>query len=457
MAKTKTKTTFYCQSCGAQHTQWMGQCNRCHEWNTIVEELVEKSSSKTVSWQQNKASGESNLKARSIQDFSSENLVRIPSGNKELDRVLGGGIVPGSLVLLGGEPGIGKSTLLLQMALGIAHSCLYVSGEESEHQIQLRAQRIGIKNENCLLLTTTSTQEIFRQIEATRPGILIVDSIQTLHSDLLDSAPGTVSQIRQATAELIQFAKVTNTPVFLIGHITKEGQIAGPKILEHMVDVVLQFEGDRHHVYRLLRASKNRYGSTAELGIFEMYGEGLREISNPSEILLSRKDDDLSGNAVAATLEGIRPMLIEIQALVSSAVYGTPQRSTTGFDVRRLNMLLAVLEKRCGFRLGSKDVFLNITGGIRVDDPAIDLAVAVAILSSNEDIAIPPKLCFAAEVGLSGELRPVSRADQRISEAEKMGFDQIFVSAHARISSKDSAIKIIRCSKIEEVFQHLFG
>ncbi len=457
MAKTKTKTTFYCQSCGAQHTQWMGQCSRCHEWNTIVEEVVAKSASSSVSWQQSRKSDNRTVKAQSVTKIQSEDLKRISSRNNELDRVLGGGIVPGSLILLGGEPGIGKSTLLLQMALGLDKVCLYVSGEESEHQIQLRAKRIGINNKDCLLLTTTSTQEIFRQIEETRPGILIVDSIQTLHSDLLDSAPGTVSQIRQSASELIQYAKVTNTPVFLIGHITKEGQIAGPKILEHMVDVVLQFEGDRHHVYRLLRSGKNRYGSTAELGIFEMYGEGLREVTNPSEILLSRKDDDLSGNAVASTLEGIRPMLIEIQSLVSSAVYGTPQRSTTGFDVRRLNMLLAVLEKRCGFRLGSKDVFLNITGGIRVDDPAIDLAVAVAILSSSEDIPVPPKVCFAAEIGLSGELRPVSRADQRISEAEKMGFEEIYISSHAKISEQSLAIKLNRCGKIEEVFQSLFG
>jgi DNA repair protein RadA/Sms len=459
MAKKKTKTSYYCQNCGAQHDQWMGQCNRCHEWNTIVEEVVEKSSSTAVSWQQGRKSSDRKnpIKAQPVNEIKSENLTRLRSGNAELDRVLGGGIVPGSLILLGGEPGIGKSTLLLQMALGLKQKCLYISGEESEHQIQLRAKRIGIGNEDCYLLTTTSTQEIFGQIEETRPEILIVDSIQTLHSPLLESAPGTVSQIRQSAAELIQFAKVTNTPVFLIGHITKDGQIAGPKILEHMVDVVLQFEGDRHHVYRLLRASKNRYGSTAELGIFEMYGEGLREITNPSEILLSRKEEDLSGNAVAATLEGIRPMLIEIQALVSSAVYGTPQRSPTGFDTRRLNMLLAVLEKRCGFRLGSKDVFLNITGGIRVDDPAIDLAVAVAILSSNEDIAVPLKVCFAAEVGLSGELRPVSRVDQRISEAEKMGFDEIYVSTHARVSSKGLGIKLIQCAKIEEVFERLFG
>ena len=456
MAKKKTKTTFYCQNCGAQHSQWMGQCNRCHEWNTIVEEVVEKSSS-SVSWQQKPSTGKTRVEARAVNDIRSENLRRLSSQNEELDRTLGGGIVPGSLILLGGEPGIGKSTLLLQMALGLPRKCLYVSGEESEHQIQLRAKRIGIDNEECYLLTTTSTQEIFKQIEELRPEILVVDSIQTLHSPLLESAPGTVSQIRQTAAELIQFAKVTNTPVFLIGHITKDGQIAGPKILEHMVDVVLQFEGDRHHVYRLLRASKNRYGSTAELGIFEMHGEGLREISNPSEILLSRKEEDLSGNAVAATLEGIRPMLIEIQALVSSAVYGTPQRSTTGFDVRRLNMLLAVLEKRCGFRLGSKDVFLNITGGIRVDDPAIDLAVATAILSSNEDIAVPPRICFAAEVGLSGELRPVSRADQRISEAEKMGFDEFYISSHAKVSDKNLGIKLVRCAKIEEVFERLFG
>jgi DNA repair protein RadA/Sms len=335
--------------------------------------------------------------------------------------------------------------------------CLYVSGEESEQQVKLRAERVGINNEDCYLLTATKTQEIFQQITLTEPNVVIIDSVQTLHSELLDSTPGSVSQIRQCASELIQFAKETGTPLILIGHITKDGQLAGPKILEHMVDTVLQFEGDRHHIYRILRAHKNRFGSTAEIGIYEMQGSGLREIANPSDILLSKRDSDLSGNAIASTLEGIRPMLIEIQALVSSAVYGTPQRSTTGFDTRRLNMLLAVLEKRCGFRLGAKDVFLNITGGIRVDDPAIDLAVVASILSSNEDMPLLPKTCFAAEVGLSGEIRPVSRIEQRISEAEKMGMEEIFISSHNKVKSGQYAIKVTQCGKIEEVFTHLFG
>lgn len=458
MAK-KPKSSFYCQSCGAQHSKWMGQCNRCNEWNTIVEEVVDQGASSGVSW---RSSGKTTAaappsKVRSIKDFRVEKDQRTTSNNDELDRVMGGGIVAGSVSLIGGEPGIGKSTLMLQVALQIGMRCLYVSGEESEQQVQLRAQRIGIKNEDCYLLTATNTQEIFKQIELTEPQLVILDSVQTLHSQLIDSTPGSVSQIRQCAAEIIQYAKETGTPVFLIGHITKEGHIAGPKLLEHMVDTVLQFEGDRHHVYRLLRSSKNRFGSTAEIGIYEMHGEGLRQVSNPSEILLSRKDEDLSGNAVSATLEGIRPMLIEIQALVSTAVYGTPQRSTTGYDVRRLNMLLAVLEKRCGFRLGSKDVFLNITGGIRVDDPAIDLAVVAAILSSNEDIPLSARQCFAAEVGLSGEVRPVSRVDQRISEAEKLGFEEIFVSSYSKFSGKDYAIRVVQCSKVEEVFQQLFG
>jgi len=457
MAK-KAKTTFYCQSCGAQHSKWMGQCNRCGEWNTIVEEVLEKQASNSVSW---KSSGSStpngSSKVRAVTDIRVEDTQRQSLQDDELDRVLGGGLVAGSVTLIGGEPGIGKSTLMLQMALRQKVSCLYVSGEESEQQVQLRAQRIGIKNKECYLLTATNTQEIFRQVELNEPSLLVIDSIQTLNSQLIESAPGSVSQIRQCAAELIQFAKETSTPVFLIGHITKDGHIAGPKILEHMVDTVLQFEGDRHHVYRLLRASKNRFGSTAELGIYEMVGEGLREVSNPSEILISRKDDDLSGNAVAATLEGIRPMLIEIQALASTAVYGTPQRSTTGYDIKRLNMLLAVLEKRCGFRLGQKDVFLNITGGIRVDDPALDLAVIAAILSSNEDIPLGARQCFAAEVGLSGEIRPVSRVDQRISEAEKLGFEEIFVSSYSKLSGKGYGIKVVQCGKIEEVFQRLFG
>ncbi len=457
----KPKTVYLCQNCGAQHSKWMGQCPRCAAWNTIVEEVAEsrpspwKSAAVKAATSATAASGRHSAKA--LTEISADDSQRIPTLDAELDRVLGGGMVAGSVTLLGGEPGIGKSTLMLQTALQLPLKCLYVSGEESERQVQLRAQRIGIKNEECYILTATNTQEIFKQIELTEPEIVVVDSVQTLHSQLIESSPGSVSQIRQCAAELIQFAKETETPVFLIGHITKEGHIAGPKILEHMVDTVLQFEGDRHHIYRLLRAHKNRFGSTAELGIYEMLGEGLRQVANPSEILISRKDEDLSGNAVAATVEGIRPMLIEIQALVSTAVYGTPQRSTTGFDVRRLNMLLAVLEKRCGFRLASKDVFLNITGGIRVDDPAIDLAVVAAILSSSEDISLPLKTCFAAEVGLSGEIRPVARVGQRISEAEKMGFEEIYISAHNKMESGKYGIKVVQCGKMEEVFGRLFG
>lgn len=452
----KLKTVYNCQSCGSSFSKWMGQCSRCGEWNTIVEELVE-SKGQTKAWTSEAPSQASQSKVRSVKDFIPDHSERFSSDDPELDRVLGGGIVEGSVSLVGGEPGIGKSTLLLQMALGVKAKVLYVSGEESEQQVQMRARRIGIQNDRCYLLTATSTQEIFQHIKQEDPEILIVDSIQTLHSQLIESAPGSVSQIRQCSSELIQFAKESGTPVFLIGHITKEGQIAGPKLLEHMVDTVLQFEGDRHHVYRLLRAHKNRFGSTHEIGIYEMHGEGLRAVSNPSQLLLSDRDADLSGNAIAATLEGIRPMLIEIQALCSSAVYGTPQRSTTGFDARRLNMLLAVLEKRCGFRLGTKDVFLNITGGIKVDDPAIDLAVVAAILSSNEDLALASKICFAAEVGLSGELRPVPRLEQRISEAEKLGFEEIVCSGHSKWNRKKAAIKVLEFTKVEEVFQHLFG
>lgn len=452
----KTKTEYTCQNCGSHYSKWMGQCSRCGEWNTIVEELVESGKAEKA-WQQSGSPSPSKSKVRSVKDFIPDRSERFSSGDSELDRVLGGGIVEGSVMLVGGEPGIGKSTLLLQMALALKVKVLYVSGEESEQQVQMRARRIGISNDECYLLTATSTQEIFQQIKAEDPSVLIVDSIQTLYSNLIESAPGSVSQIRQCSSELIQFAKETGTPVFLIGHITKEGQIAGPKLLEHMVDTVLQFEGDRHHIYRLLRAHKNRFGSTHEIGIYEMHGEGMRAVTNPSQLLLSERDADLSGNAVAATLEGIRPMLIEIQALCSSAVYGTPQRSTTGFDARRLNMLLAVLEKRCGFRLATKDVFLNITGGIRVDDPAIDLAVVAAILSSNEDIALSPRTCFAAEVGLSGELRPVPRLEQRISEAEKLGFEEIVCSAHSKWNRKSVGIKVLEFKKVEEVFQHLFG
>ena len=452
----KTKTAFFCQNCGSQHSKWMGQCNRCGEWNTIVEEVIAHTSTPSP-WNSEQKKSSRTSKAHKIDSLQADVNQRFSSLNSELDRVLGGGIVQGSVTLVGGEPGIGKSTLLLQLSLKLNAKCLYVSGEESEQQIKLRAERVGIENKDCYLLTATHTQEIFQQISEIEPDLVIIDSIQTLHSQSLDSAPGSVSQIRQSASEFIQFAKESNTPVILIGHITKDGNLAGPKILEHMVDTVLQFEGDRHHVYRILRAHKNRFGSAAEIGIYEMHGEGLKEVLNPSEILISKRNEYLSGNAIASTLEGIRPMLIEIQALVSSAVYGTPQRSTTGFDARRLNMLLAVLEKRCGFRLGTKDVFLNITGGIKIDDPALDLAVIAAILSSSEDIALAAKISFAAEIGLSGELRPVARIEQRIGEAEKMGLDQIFISSHNKVKPGQFAIEVISCSKIEDVFERLFG
>ena len=382
---------------------------------------------------------------------------RINTHDKELNRVLGGGVVPGSLTLLGGEPGIGKSTLLLQISLHLKLKTLYVSGEESQQQIKMRAERINPNASHCYILTETKTQSIFRQIEDLEPEIIIIDSIQTLHSDYIESSPGSISQIRECTAELIKFAKETGVPVILIGHITKEGSIAGPKVLEHMVDTVLQFEGDRNHVYRILRSQKNRFGSTNELGIYEMQGNGLREVANPSEILVSKNEENLSGTAIAATLEGMRPLMIEIQALVSSAVYGTPQRSTTGYNAKRLNMLLAVLEKRAGFRLGAKDVFLNITGGISVDDPALDLAVIAAILSSNEDIAVPKDICFAAEIGLAGEVRPVTRIEQRILEAEKLGFGTIMLSRQNKIPANNYSINVQKVARIEDVVEFLFG
>ena len=454
MAKTKVKTAYFCQNCGTQHSKWQGQCSACKEWNTIVEEVVQKEEVKL--WSNKEA--DPKVKALKVADISLTNESRIKTGNTELDRVLGGGIVSGAVVLLGGEPGIGKSTLMLQLALGLKNfKTLYVSGEESAKQIKMRAERLGEGSSDCLILTETSTQNVFTHIDAVKPNLLVIDSIQTLHSQAIDASPGSVSQIRETAAELLRFAKETATPVILIGHITKDGGIAGPKILEHMVDVVLQFEGDRNHVYRILRAQKNRFGSTSELGIYEMVSRGLREVHNPSEILISQKDEALSGTAISATIEGVRPMLIEVQALVSTAVYGTPQRSATGFDLRRLSMLLAVLEKRCGFRLGAKDVFLNITGGIKVDDPSIDLCVVAAILSSNEDIAISDKVCFAAEVGLSGEIRPATRIEQRILEAEKLGFEQIFISKYNKIEVGKFAIKVLSFGKIEEIYQSLFN
>ncbi|MFN6015901.1 MAG: DNA repair protein RadA, partial [Flavobacteriales bacterium] len=400
-----------------------------------------------------------NAKPQAIHTIENQEHVRIELKDKELNRVLGGGLVPGSLILFGGEPGIGKSTLLLQMAIEEKKlKVLYVSGEESEQQIKMRAERIGLENQQCYILTETNIQNIFTQAEGIQPELLIIDSIQTLYSSQIESSPGSISQVRECTAQLLRYAKQTGVPVFLIGHITKEGSLAGPKVLEHMVDAVLQFEGDRNHVYRLLRSIKNRFGSTNELGIYEMLGSGLRQVENPSEILITNTDSSLSGISIAATLEGMRPMLIEVQALVSTAAYGTPQRSSTGFDSKRLNMLLAVMEKRCGFKLGAKDVFLNIAGGIKVDDPAIDLAVVAAVLSSNADLPIEKNIALSAEVGLSGEVRPVNRIDQRISEAEKLGFEKIIISKYNKgIDQKNFKIELVKCGKIDEVVRALFA
>ena len=453
----KIKTVFFCQNCGAQSSKWIGNCPSCNEWNTYVEEIFQKTSGKTGI---EKFTAKRIKKPQSISEISLSSEQRTDTNNGELNRVLGGGMVPGSIILIGGEPGIGKSTLLLQIALNIKNiKVLYITGEESEQQIRMRAERIGIKNKNCFILTETSTQNIFQHLAELEPTMVVVDSIQTLNTATIESSAGSISQIRECASEMNKYAKETGTPVFLIGHITKDGTIAGPKVLEHMVDTVLQFEGERNHGYRILRATKNRFGSTSELGIYEMLNSGLREVTNPSEILLSQYDEHLSGVAIASTIEGLRPMLIETQALVSSAAYGTPQRSATGFDLRRLGMLLAVLEKRCGFKLGTKDVFLNIAGGIKVDDPAIDLAVVSAVLSSSEDIPVIPKICFSAEVGLSGEIRPVNRIEQRISEAEKLGFEQIIISRYNQkgLNTAETNIKVIPVRKMEEVFQFLFG
>ena len=450
----KVKTAYFCQNCGAQSAQWKGQCSACKEWNTLVEEAISPASEAAVI---GTTTLQTKKKAQKLDEISFETETRIDTKDQEFNRVLGGGLVPGSVILLGGEPGIGKSTLLLQIALSIGKKVLYVSGEESEKQIKLRADRIQSNQDNCYVLAETKTDLIGLQIEAVQPDLIIVDSVQTLQSPKLESASGTVSQIRECTAELTYYAKVTGTPLILVGHITKDGQLAGPKLLEHMVDTVLQFEGDRNYVYRILRALKNRFGSTAELGIYEMLSGGLREVTNPSELLLSNYEEPLSGVAVAATLEGQRPLMIEIQALVSTAVYGTPQRSAKGFNSKRLNMLLAVLEKKVGFKLGTKDVFLNITGGIHIDDPAIDLGVVMAVLSSNADKPLPASICFAAEVGLAGEIRSVQSIDRRIAEAEKLGFKAIFVASNASIDNKAHQIRIIKVAKIEEVVAKIFS
>jgi DNA repair protein RadA/Sms len=454
----KTKTAFFCQNCGAQSTRWIGKCPSCNEWNTYVEEIIHRDDSMGGA-HDSILSGKPE-KPQLISDINWSDNPRINTYNEEFNRVLGGGLVNGSLVLIGGEPGIGKSTLMLQIALNMKGTrILFVTGEESNQQIRLRADRLGIINKECFILNVTSTQEIFKHIDDIKPGMVIIDSIQTLHTDVIDSSAGSISQIRESAAEMQHFAKASGIPVILIGHVTKEGLLAGPKILEHIVDTVLQFEGDHNYVYRILRAAKNRFGSTSELGIYEMHDNGLREVPDPSEILIAQRDEELSGIAIAATIEGLRPMLIEIQALVSSAAFGTPQRSSTGFDVRRLNMLLAVLEKRSGFKLGFKDVFLNIAGGIQVDDPAIDLAVVTAILSSNADIPVGQKVTFAGEIGLSGEIRSVNRIEQRITEAERLGFERILISKYnlKGLNKQKFTIKIIAFTKIEDLVREIFS
>ena len=455
----KTKTSFFCQSCGYESAKWLGKCPSCGSWNTFAEEILSKEDTNKTEWRQDSVRTKV-VKAKILNDIRAIEDVRFSLKDAELNRVLGGGIVPGSLVLVGGEPGIGKSTLLLQVGLQLKDiRTLYVSGEESEQQIKMRAERLGMESDNFFILTETNTKNIFLAIEEVQPNIVVIDSIQTLQSSQMDSSPGSIGQVRQCAGELMKFAKETDTPVFLIGHITKDGLLAGPKVLEHMVDTVLQFEGDRHLSYRILRTTKNRFGSTSEIGIYEMMGTGLREVSNPSEILISQKDSSLSGVTIGTTLEGNRPLLIEIQSLVSPASFGTPQRTPTGFDHKRLNMLLAVLEKRCGFRMGSQDVFLNIAGGIRVEDPAIDLAACISIISSMEEIPVSDKICFAAEVGLGGELRAVNKIELRISEAEKLGFKEIYISKYnsKAVDFQKFKIEVKSFGQLNEVFQDLFG
>ncbi len=454
----KVKTAFFCQNCGYESVKWLGQCPSCAQWNTFVEELIQKEDAKKINWKNNGDSKRIN-RIIALHEIAANEEQRLITPDVELNRVLGGGIVPGSIVLIAGEPGIGKSTLFLQIGLALKNlTVLYISGEESEQQIKMRAERLNLSSENFYLLTETSTQIIFQEIKKLTPDLVIVDSVQTLQTPFIDSSPGSVSQIRESAAEFQRFAKDTNTPVFLIGHITKDGTIAGPKILEHMVDTVLQFEGDRHYAYRILRTLKNRFGSTSELGIYEMTDTGMKGVANPSEILITQKEDQLNGIAIAATMEGIRPLLIEVQALVTQSVYGTPQRTVTGFDLRRLQLLLAVLEKRGGFHFGIKDVFLNIAGGLKVEDPSIDLAVLCALLSSYEDIPIQHHICFAGEIGLSGEIRAVNRIEQRIAEAEKLGFEKIIVSRYNQkgLAKQKFNIEIITMGRVEEVYKYLF-
>jgi DNA repair protein RadA/Sms len=455
----KVKTAFFCSNCGYESAKWLGKCPSCGTWNTFVEEVISKPSVKKENGWDDYHEETKSIRTIPLNSITSSEQVRITTSDAELNRVLGGGIVPGSIVLIAGEPGIGKSTLFLQNGLQLQNkTVLYISGEESEQQIKMRADRLNIKNDNFYLLTETVTQTIFQEIKKLRPHLVIVDSIQTIQSPYIDSSPGSISQIRESAAEFQRFAKETNTPVFLIGHITKDGSIAGPKILEHMVDTVLQFEGDRHYAYRILRTIKNRFGSTSELGIYEMTGGGMRVVNNPSEILMTPKEDHLSGIAIAATIEGMRPLLIEVQALVTQSVYGMPQRTVSGFDLRRLQLLLAVLEKKGGFHFGVKDVFLNIAGGLKVEDPSIDLAVLCALLSSYEDVPLPQHVCFAGEIGLSGEVRAVHRVEQRIAEAEKLGFEKIIISRYGQksIGKQSGNIEVVSMGRVEEVYQYLF-
>jgi DNA repair protein RadA/Sms len=455
----KIKTAFFCSNCGYESAKWSGRCPSCDQWNTFVEEVISKDNKLAEAEWRGFTAEKKETRTISLSEVVSAEEKRIITKDGELNRVLGGGIVMGSIVLVAGEPGIGKSTLFLQNGLRLSGvRTLYISGEESEQQIKMRADRLNVRNDEFYLLTETSTQVIFQEIKKLRPGLVIVDSIQTLQSPYIESSAGSVSQIRECAAEFQRFAKDSGTPVFLIGHITKDGGIAGPKILEHMVDTVLQFEGDRHYAYRILRTLKNRFGSTSELGIYEMTGEGMREVVNPSELLIAQKEEQLSGIAIAASIEGLRPLLIEVQALVTQSVYGTPQRTVSGFDGRRLQLLLAVLEKRGGFHFGVKDVFLNIAGGLKVEDPSIDLAVLCALLSSYEDVPLSSRVCFAGEVGLSGEIRAVNRIDQRIAEAEKLGFEKIFVSKYNQkgLAVNKSGIEVVAVSRVEEVYKYLF-
>lgn len=449
----KTKTIWYCTECGADTPKWEGKCPACGAWNSLVEERAPAKLS-------SRATGSAKTRPVKVSDLEATEESRIKMPSQELNRVLGGGLVAGSLVLIGGEPGIGKSTLVLQNILSIkSRKVLYVSGEESATQIKLRADRIGRMSDNVYIVCESSLENIFEHIREVQPQLVIIDSVQTIASESIESSAGSVSQVRECSAQLLKYAKESNVPVILIGHINKEGSIAGPKVLEHIVDAVLQFEGDHHYMYRILRSIKNRFGSTSELGIYEMCQRGLREVPNPSEMLLNHYEEDMSGVAVGIALEGIRPFLIEVQALVSSAAYGTPQRSVTGFDAKRMNMLLAVLEKRVGFKLGQKDVFLNIAGGLKVSDPSLDLPVICAILSSNVDMAIPSGICMAGEVGLSGEIRQITRVEQRVMEAEKLGMHTILIPKHnlKGINTDRFKIKIAEVAKVEEAFRTLFA